>query len=230
MADMTFVQGFDPYGFADTESARLEAFLRSLSGDDWNAPSGCSKWNRFELLCHLAGTEVYDAACLAGTVAGLLTQLMEAGVTDVGGANTHLMEPFLEMQPDDVFDTWVVGSAATRAGFRQRADGMVDSSVGEYPARQQAFHIAAEVATHGDDMGTPDRDEPSRVAWLAAFSRFSLAEQNESLTIEAVDGGTSIVGEGVEITLDDRTFIDAVSGRAGDVVTADVTALLSTMP
>ena len=48
--------------------------------------------------------------------------------------------------------------AANRDGFRARDGGDVDSSVGAYPARWQAFHLAFELATHADDVGVPVAD------------------------------------------------------------------------
>ena len=34
---------------------------------------------------------------------------------------------------------------------------MVDTSTGDYPCRWQAVHVAAELATHADDIGVPIR-------------------------------------------------------------------------
>ena len=31
----------------------------------------------------------------------------------------------------------------------------MDSSIGDYPGRWQAFHVAAELASHADDVGVP---------------------------------------------------------------------------
>ena len=44
---------------------------------------------------------------------------------------------------------------SNREAFRARDGGNVDSSVGDYPARWQAFHLAFELATHADDVEVP---------------------------------------------------------------------------
>ena len=62
---------------------------------------------------------------------------------------------YAALSPAEVLARWGAASAGKRRRFRERADGVVDTSVGDYPSRWQAVHVAAELATHGDDIGMP---------------------------------------------------------------------------
>ena len=76
----------------------------------------------------------------------------------------------------EVLAAWNEQNARTRAGFRA-ADGTdIDSSIGAYPGRAQAFHVAYELAVHADDIDAPVADDESdtREEWMAAVSRFAL--------------------------------------------------------
>jgi hypothetical protein len=59
------------------------------------------------------------------------------------------------LSPAEVLADWRAASAGNRRRFCERADGVVDTSIGEYPCRWQAAHVAAELATHPDDIGVP---------------------------------------------------------------------------
>src|SRR4029453_11360953 len=121
--------------------------------------------------------------------------------------------------PSQLLDAWCSRNAETRTGFRQRADGIVDTSVGDYPARGQAFPVPPEVGTHADDMFVPeaDDDRDARVAWRAPFSRFALSEAKPGLAIDTpTPGWTRVRGDGMDADLDDATFVAAVAGRLDD--------------
>ena len=92
---------------------------------------------------------------------------------------------------------------------------MVDSTVGEYPAILQAWHLAGELATHADDAGIPEApaERTARLAWRAPFSRFVLAESKPGLSISTAPDATTVEMEGVVVTVDDATLVDAVMGR-----------------
>ncbi len=109
------------------------------------------------------------------------------------------------------------------------------TSVGPYPARWQAFHVASELATHADDLGVPvpAADLAARLEWRTRFSRFSLMESKPELVACAGRDGTTVTANGEEITVDDNTFVAAVAGRLlsdGGGLGADERVLLSTMP
>ena len=97
----------------------------------------------------------YHRACLDGTVAAFLAGFAERGGTDLDSVNALGVADYAALSPAEVLARWRAASAANRRRFRDRADGAMDSSIGDYPGRWQAFHVAAELASHADDVGVP---------------------------------------------------------------------------
>jgi uncharacterized protein (TIGR03083 family) len=225
--------GLDPVDLMEQEAVRIVAFAEQLSPTDWEAPTRCEGWSVRDLVAHLDSTEDYFEACLAGTVSPWIQALLDRGATDLAAFNAALIADRTGVPNDQLVATWAARDAVTRDGFRARGDSEVDTSVGMYPARWQAFHLAGELATHADDMHVPvpAADARDRLAWRTRFSRFSLKEAKADLTIEAADGGTRVRGENIDVVLDDDDFVEAVAGRAdGRNLEPEVVALLSTMP
>ena len=227
--------GLDPYDLMDREAERIEAFARSLSGADWDVPSACEGWSRHDLLSHLVATEDYFHAGLAGTVGDLIMRYVEQGATDVHSFNALGVAAGAEVDPAELLETWVAADAETRAGMRARDGADVDTSIGDYPARWQTFHLAGELATHADDLGVPvtDGEAADRLAWRARFSCFALAETKPGVEAR-LEAGEAVVTDtdGVEHRYDLETFVAGVAARLGDDVALDEAsrAMLSTMP
>jgi hypothetical protein len=139
-----------------------------------------------------------------------------------------------DQTPEELLAAWRVDNAETRRGFRGRGDGLVDTSVGDYPCRWQAFHVAGELAVHADDIVVPvtDAERAERRVWRARFSRFALAEAKPELRIRVEAGHTRVVGSDVDVTVDDDELVEAVAGRLTATSRLDpaARALLSTMP
>ena len=116
----------------------------------------------------------------------------------------------------ELLATWRTRAAENREAFRDRDGGDVDSSVGAYPARWQAFHLAFELAIHADDVGAPvaDTEAAGRTQWLAQFGRFALKETKPDTETEAHDGRTRVRGGDVD-GRPPRLRIRAGRGRAG---------------
>ncbi len=221
MADDRHLAGVDPFRAMDREAARIEAHLsgRPDADPEWTLPSRCDGWSVRDVLAHLLSAEPYHAACLAGGVADFIAALAARGATDIASFNALGLVELADQSPSQLLDAWRSRNAETRSGFRQRADGTVDTSVGDYPARWQAFHVASELATHADDMFVPedDDDREARVAWRAPFSRFALSESKPGLAIDTpMPGRTRVRGDGMDADLDDATFVAAVAGRLDD--------------
>ena len=106
--------------------------------------------------------------------------------------------------PADVVAEFAAGDAETRRRLRERDGGEMDSSVGPYPVRWQAFHIATELATHADDIGVPvpEDEAADRLAWRTAFSRFALSERRPGAVIEAAPGGTRVQVDDLDVVVD----------------------------
>jgi uncharacterized protein (TIGR03083 family) len=221
MADDRHLAGVDPFRAMDREAARIEAHLsgRPDADPEWTRLSRCDGWSVRDVLAHLLSAEPYHAACLAGGVADFIAALAARGATDIASFNALGLVELADQSPSQLLDAWRSRNAETRIGFRQRADGTVDTSVGDYPARWQAFHVASELATHADDMFVPedDDDREARVAWRAPFSRFALSESKPGLAIDRpMPGQTRVRGDGMDADLDDATFVAAVAGRLDD--------------
>jgi uncharacterized protein (TIGR03083 family) len=221
MPDERFIEGVDPYDAWASEAARIEAHCASLPDDspEWERPSKCEGWSVRDVLAHLRATEDYFAACLTGSVSEFLASGGARGATDLESFNALGIADQAGKAPSEILGEWRTLDAEALQGFRARDGGDVDTSVGAYSARWQAFHLASELATHADDMHIPedDADRAARTAWRAPFSRFSLTEAKGDLTVEdAVDGQTRVHGEGVDLTLDDETLVAAVAGRIDD--------------
>jgi len=227
--------GLDPYDLLDEEAARLDAFFSGLSDEQWRQPSRCEGWTVRDVLSHLASGEDYHRACLDGAVADLFAKFAERGVTDLHTANALGVSDYNALSAPEAIEHWRAADADTRRRFRERGDGKVDTSVGEYPARWQAFHVASELATHADDVGVPIKDDDERrhrLGWRVPFSRFALTEVKPDLTIR-VDGERTVVGDGAtDVELDGDELVEAVAGRLDASSRLDDTArtMLSTTP
>ncbi len=233
MPDDQVLASLDPVDLWDQEAAWLEAHFATLTGDDWDAPTRCEGWTVRDVLAHLAATEVYFRACLDGGVAALMEAMGARGATDVGSFNQLGIDDQAGVATDELLRRWSAEDAASRRGFRDRGDGEVDSAVGAYPARWQAFHLAGELAVHADDVAAviPESGRADRQEWRVRFSRFSLSEQKPDLTIDVRADAVRIRGDGIDATLDADDFVELVAGREPRTPVADeVRARLSTMP
>jgi len=234
MTDDSELAGLDPFALLDQEARRLDTFFSRLEDSDWSRPSRCTGWTTRDVLGHLAAGEEYHRACLDGEVAKLLTQFAERGATDLDSANALGVAEYAPLSSDEVLARWRAAGAANRRRFRDRGDGTVDTSVGEYPCRWQAFHVASELATHADDIGLPvtEEEHDKRLAWRSRFSRFALAESKPNLEIRVTAGRTIVTDGDVTADLVDSELIDGVMGRLEETSRVDAASreLLSTMP
>lgn len=234
MTDDQELAGLDPFDLLDGEAARIDAFLSALPNEGWGRPTRCEGWTVRDLLGHLVSGENYYGACLDGTVAQFMTAMGERGATDLDSANALGVADYADRGPAELLAEWRTANAETRRRFRERGDGTVDTSVGDYPNRWQAFHVASELATHADDMDVPEtvEERDGRRAWRARFSRFALAETRPELSIAVTDARTRVSVGTTEVELDDDQLIEAVAARLDESSGLDSAALsmLSTMP
>jgi uncharacterized protein (TIGR03083 family) len=234
MVDDADLQGLDPYDLMAGEAARLERFFVGLDTPAWSQLSRCAGWSVRDVLAHLLSSEQYNAACLDGAVADLLARMGARGATDLPSANELGIRELDDRSTAQLIDEWRAANAKHREGFRERDGGDIDSSIGAYPARWQAFHLAFELATHADDVGVPvtAQESAARTGWQAQFGRFALKELNADLEIKAGNGTTQVRGDGIDVELPDAVFVQAVAARLGDdgPLDADQRALLSATP
>jgi len=234
MTDDHELDGLDPYDLLDAEAARIDAYLSSLDEAAWQQPSRCEGWTRRDLAAHLAAVEDYHHACLDDRVVAFIEEGMASGVASLDDFNQLGVQRRADRPAAEVVAEWREADADTRRRMRARDGEEMGSSIGPYPVRWQAFHVASELATHADDLGvpvTPD-EAAGRVAWRARFSRFSLPESKPGVEVTPVAGGTRVRIDDVDEVLDDEPFVEAVAGRLTDDagVSAELRAALSTMP
>jgi uncharacterized protein (TIGR03083 family) len=215
MTDDRDLDGLDPYDLMDRESARLDAHFTALADDGWERPSRCEGWSVRDVLAHLAASEEYNRACLDGTVQELLARMGERGATDFASFNELGIRDFDDTKTPELLDTWRARSEANREGFRARDGQDVDSSVGAYPGRWQAFHLAFELAVHADDVYVPvTADEAAaRTDWQVKFARFALKEMKEDAVTEGREGATRVTGGGIDVEVPNAEFVEAAAAR-----------------
>jgi uncharacterized protein (TIGR03083 family) len=226
--------GLDPFALLDTEAGRLDTFLSGLGESGWTRASRCAGWTVRDVLGHLAWGEDYHRACLDGTVAAFLAGFAARGGTDLDSVNALGVAGYAALPPAEVLARWRAASAANRRRFRERGAGVLDTSAGDYPCRWQAVHVAAELATHADDIGVPvtPGEHGQRTAWRARYSRFALAEAKPRLDIRHAAARTAVTDGSITVELDDDELIEAVMGRLDETsgISATLRALLSMMP
>jgi uncharacterized protein (TIGR03083 family) len=234
MTDDRELSGLDPFALLDNEAGRLDAFLSGLGESGWTQASRCSGWTVRDVLGHLAAGEDYHRACLDGTVAAFLAGFAGRGGVDLDSVNALGVADYAGLPRAEVLARWRAASADNRRRFRERADGLVDTSIGDYPCRWQAVHVAAELATHADDIGVPvtPGEQARRTAWRARYSRFALAEAKPQLEIRHAAERTAVTDGRETVELADDELIEAVMGRLDETsgFTATLRALLSIMP
>jgi uncharacterized protein (TIGR03083 family) len=234
MPDDSELDDIVPYDLMAAEADRIAQHYQSLSDEELQQPSRCAGWSRRDLLAHMASTEEYNQACLDGTVQQFMTQMGEKGATDLATANEIGVRSFDGEATQAILEIWQTRCRDHTEALRARDGGEIDTTVGGYPARWQAFHLAFELATHADDAGVPVTAEEAaaRTEWLARFGRFALKEAKPELTIEARDGHTHVRGDNVDIDLTDERFVQAVMARlpADSGIDAATAAVLSVTP
>jgi uncharacterized protein (TIGR03083 family) len=234
VTDDAELRGLDPFDLLDQESVRLAAYLSGLPASRWSAPSRCPGWSVRDVVAHLAASEDYHHACLAGTVRAFTEDVEARGGTDLARANELGIADRAALTPEQLVAAWRAADADTCRGCRERGDALIDTSIGDYPSRWQAFHVAGELAVHADDIFVPitEAERDARRAWRTRFSRFALREAKPELDVRVEAGRTRVVGDGVDVTVDDDELVEAVAGRLDATSTLDpmARAVLSTMP
>ncbi|HEX4817222.1 MAG TPA: maleylpyruvate isomerase family mycothiol-dependent enzyme [Nonomuraea sp.] len=225
------LRDFDPFDIFDAEAARLDRFFSGLGESDWLRPSRCDGWSVRDVLAHLAGEEMYNHACLDGTVQDLMTRMTVEGVAGFNDFNEWCVRQRRDRPVEQVLEEWRAENGDTRARMRALGpDTPLDTMAGPYPNRLQAFHYDSEYATHADDVGVPVTDEESdgRTSWRVAVGRFALAEQQSKVQVEQTAEQIWVALDGISATLAYPDFVAATVGRLPESAQVDprvVTAL-----
>ena len=172
---------------------------------DWLRPSRCRGVDR-------APTSSRDlAACRRRTTAPVVDGEVGALVRGHGGAGGDLRRRLQRRRHRPArrsgrrraaaADSSPTTTTRRPAASGNDGDGDVDTSVGLYPARWQAFHLAGELATHADDLFVPglsaaQADGTARLASRGILALFALHEAKPDLALESsTHGRTRVRGE-----------------------------------
>ena len=214
------VAGIDPHPLLEAEDQRALDFFDGLGDAGWEVPTDCPGWRRRDMLAHLGGSQDYNLSTLDGTRSDLVARAAAAGATDLDSFNDWTIRERAQRSTTELREEMRTKTAATRRGLHARGDDDIDTLVGPYSARLQAFHLAFESAIHNDDMDVPvaEAERAERDRWRAAVARFMIVEADRPVDLEVVDGATQVRSRstGEEAVVDDADLIRAWSGRLRD--------------
>jgi uncharacterized protein (TIGR03083 family) len=200
----------NPFPVYDREIRRLRAYLRNLDSRRWSARSHCRGWSIKDVVAHLSTNEVYNQACLDGT----LDQLPFSGGLD--GWNGRGVRVRRAMNALEVLQEWEARQERVRRAWGAiGVDGHINTSVGRYPLRLQVWHLAREYAIHADDIEVPmsPRERTAQLRWRAAFGLFASREEGEPVDAELAHKRVRLRHDGHEYDLDLESFIAYLTNR-----------------
>src|SRR5205823_730984 len=103
----------NPFPVYDRETSRLRAHLRSLKTSQWSVRSHCRGWSVKDIVAHLSTDEVYNQACLDGT----LRQLpLSGGLNGWNGRGVRIRRG---MSPLETLQEWYARQERVRRAGRE---------------------------------------------------------------------------------------------------------------
>lgn len=210
------LKDFNPFDIFDAEAARLDWHFAGLDEAGWQRPSRCEGWSVRDVLAHLAGEELYNHACLDGTVDDLMDRLTSVGVSGFVDFNEWCVRERRDLPVEEVLAEWRSQNGETRQRMRALGrDGTLATMAGPYPVGLQAFHYDSEYATHADDVYAPvsDAEVDGRTLWRVEVGRFVLAEQDSKVQVEQTADEIWVALDGTSATLSYPEFVEATVGR-----------------
>ncbi|TMD22813.1 MAG: maleylpyruvate isomerase family mycothiol-dependent enzyme [Chloroflexi bacterium] len=213
----------NPFPVYDREISRLRAHLRALKSAQWSARSHCRGWSVKDIVAHLSTDEVYNQACLDGT----LRQLPFGG--GLNGWNGRGVRIRRGMSPLETLQEWEARQERVRRAWGAiGVNGRIPTSVGPYPLRLQVWHLAQEYAIHADDIEVPmpARHRKAQLRWRAAFGVFAAEEYGEPVDAQLDGNGVRLHRDGRNIDLDLESFIAYLTNRPQQLKDARQRALV----
>jgi len=213
----------NPFPVYDREISRLRVHLRGLKGAKWSARSHCRGWSVKDIVAHLSTDEVYNQACLDGT----LRQLpFSGGLTGWNGRGVRIRRG---MSPLETLQEWEARQERVRRAWGTiGVNGQIPTSVGRYPLRLQVWHLAQEYAIHADDIEVPmpSRDRQAQLRWRAVFGLFAAEEYGEPVDARLEGDRVRLHRSGQDVDLDLETFIAYLTNRPQQLKDASQRALV----
>jgi len=162
------------------------------------------------VVAHLSTDEVYNQACLDGT----LDQLPFGG--GLHGWNARGVRVRRAMSALEVLQEWEARQALVRwAWGKIGVDGKIPTSVGRYPLRLQLWHLAQEYAIHADDIEVPmsPGERKAQLRWRVAFGLFAAREEGDPVSAEVGGDEVYLRQDGAVHRLGLETFIAYLTNR-----------------
>jgi hypothetical protein len=176
-----------------------------------------------DIVAHLSTDEVYNQACLDGT----LRQLpFSGGLTGWNGRGVRIRRG---MSPLETLQEWEARQERVRRAWGAiGVNGRIPTSVGRYPLRLQVWHLAQEYAIHADDIEVPmpSRDREAQLRWRAVFGLFAAAEEGDPMDAQLKGDRVRLHRAGQDIELDLETFIAYLTNRPQQLRDASQRALV----
>ncbi|MFC5822303.1 maleylpyruvate isomerase family mycothiol-dependent enzyme [Nonomuraea insulae] len=210
------LKDFNPFDIFDAEAVRLDWHFAGLDEAGWQRPSRCEGWSVRDVLAHLAGEELYNHACLDGTVDDLMDRLASVGVSGFVDFNEWCVRERRDLPVEEVLAEWRTQNGETRHRMRALGrDGTLATMAGPYPVGLQTFHYDSEYATHADDVyaHVSDAEADGRTLWRVAVGRFVLAEQDSKVQVEQTADQIWVALDGTSAALSYPEFVEATVGR-----------------
>ncbi len=213
----------NPFPAYDAEIRRLRRYLHSLNAAGWRASSHCRGWSVKDVVAHLAADEVYNQACLDHT----LDQLDYSG--GLNASNERGVRSRRRLSPQAVMREWETRQTNVRRRWgRLGLEASIETSVGPYPLRLQAWHLARGYAIHADDIRVPvpARVRQQRARWRILFGLFAAREEGEPENAHLENGSVRLKVRGQVHHLDPETFIAYVTNRPQQLTDPQAQALV----
>ena len=201
----------------------MRAHLRGLKDAEWSARSHCRGWSVKDIVAHLSTDEVYNQACVDGTMRQLP---FSGGLTGWNGRGVRIRRG---MSPLETLQEWEARQERVRRAWGTiGVNGQIPTSVGRYPLRLQVWHLAQEYAIHADDIEVPmpSRDRQAQLRWRAVFGLFAAEEYREPVDAQLGRDHVRLRRSGQDIELDLETFIAYLTNRPQQLKDASQRALV----
>ncbi len=213
----------NPYPAYDAEIRRLRRHLHGLAPGGWRAPSHCRGWSVKDVVAHLATDEIYNQACLDHT----LDQLDYSG--GLNASNERGVRSRRHLSEQAVLSEWETRQKNVRRRWgRLGRDARIDTSVGPYPLRLQAWHLAREYAIHADDIRVPvsARVRRQRAHWRILFGIWAAGEEGGPEAARLENGSVRLNVRGHVHHLDPETFVAYLTNRPQQLTDPKARALV----
>jgi uncharacterized protein (TIGR03083 family) len=213
----------DPFPAYDAEIRRLRRYLHSLDARGWAAPSHCRGWSVKDVVAHLSTDEEYNQACLDHT----MDQLNYSG--GLNASNERGVRGRRSLSEGAVLKEWETRQQNVRRRWGRLGLGAsIETSVGPYPLRLQAWHLAREYAIHADDIEVPvpPRARPDRWRWRIQFGIWAAREEGEPEDARLEDGTVRLRVRGRVHHLDPETYVAYQTNRPQQLTDPEQRALV----